>query len=425
MNRTKGILDCIQVKSPCTEDWTEMVGNDEVRFCSHCRKHVHNLSAMTRREAEELVLRSSGNLCIRYLRRPEDQQIVTLPDWMDRPALRRIALPIAAGVMAVVLNTSPVFAQEPAQTSFQIVQPQSDSSAPRKFSTKLEGERVVRGTVQDTSGATITGAEVRLININSGEIQLSQSDKLGRFQFDTVTEGHYLLKVSAVGFMGLEVEGLEVTSTQGIEVNPALEVGEMGGFIITTDTLVDTETQAELQTEMALDETKTESILVQQVETGDKSAVLGLLKQGVNPDARNEFGETALMLVGNSKTIAKYLVRYGADVNARNQVGATPLMYAMLQDKAFIPKLLIAGGADVNAADQSGRTALMIAAFEGKTRFIELLIKAGADIEAKDQFGKTALDYAMDAEQKEAAKILTFAKWLSSDVSFIIPAKNP
>ncbi|HMW02452.1 MAG TPA: ankyrin repeat domain-containing protein, partial [Acidobacteriota bacterium] len=147
----------------------------------------------------------------------------------------------------------------------------------------------------------------------------------------------------------------------------------------------------------------------------------------VYPDARNEFGETALMLAGNSKTIAKYLVRYGADVNARNQILTTPLMYAMLQDKLFIPKLLIAGGADVNATDQWGRTALMVAAFEGKTKFIKLLIAAGAEAEVRDQFGKKALNYAIDAEQKEAAKILReemYKKWLSGYVSILIPVEE-
>ncbi len=152
-----------------------------------------------------------------------------------------------------------------------------------------------------------------------------------------------------------------------------------------------------------------ESGLLQAVEDGNASVVLTFLKQGIQPNRRNEHGETALMLVGNSKTIAKYLVRYGADVNARNQVGTTPLMYAMLQDKTFIPKLLIAGGADVNAADQWGRTALMIAAFEGKTKFIKLLIKAGADVGMKDQFGKTALDYARDANQSGVVKLLKAA----------------
>ena len=591
MKRNLRILDRVQVKSPCTEDWNEMVGNGEVRFCSHCSQHVHNLSAMTRREAEALVLKSNGNLCIRYLRRPEDQQIVTLPDWMDRPALRRIVLPVAAGVMAMVLNTVPSLAQNSplAKPAIQITDPARGKSSfqaaeleggirlegvikdpsgaflpgvtvtctnsvtkeslvttsdekgyfrlgflvggeftiryerpgflvaefsvwggnrgeeitlqpdtgqitfcpageiiieknndleegtnslgdsdelfhskafiPEMVTPLIQSERNqevlqsrgndplslsvrqplpafdvtnqrtgVYGTVQDPTGAVITGAQVTLTNLETNQSQSTQSAETGWFQIEGIQNGIYRLSVKVKGFVTTGIESLELKFDQGKEINPVLQaMGEMGGFIITTDSLIDTETQAELQTEMALDETKIQSIFLQQVEAGDKSAVLGLLKQGMSPDARNEFGETALMLVGSSKTIAKYLVRNGADVNARNQVGTTPLMYAMLQEKTFIPKLLIAGGADVNAADQWGRTALMIAAFEGKTKFIKLLIAAGAETEVRDQFGKTARDYARDAEQKEAAKILMeelYKKWLSEDVSILVSAED-
>ena len=38
-------LDRIRVASPCSADWDEMTGNDEVRFCRHCSRHVHDLSA--------------------------------------------------------------------------------------------------------------------------------------------------------------------------------------------------------------------------------------------------------------------------------------------------------------------------------------------------------------------------------------------
>ena len=66
MKKQKDLLDRVSVKKPCTEDWNKMFGNDEVRFCEHCAKSVHNLSMMTRKDAERLVKKSNGNLCIRY-----------------------------------------------------------------------------------------------------------------------------------------------------------------------------------------------------------------------------------------------------------------------------------------------------------------------------------------------------------------------
>src|SRR4051812_11825373 len=59
-------LDVIQIPQPCHEPWEQMSGDDRTRFCGACRKHVHNLSAMPRDEAERLLCASAGSLCVRY-----------------------------------------------------------------------------------------------------------------------------------------------------------------------------------------------------------------------------------------------------------------------------------------------------------------------------------------------------------------------
>jgi ankyrin repeat protein len=54
-------------------------------------------------------------------------------------------------------------------------------------------------------------------------------------------------------------------------------------------------------------------------------------------------------------------------------------------------KLLIEEGVDVNAKDNWGGTALMYAANRDQTETVKLLLKEGADINAQDMFGNTAL----------------------------------
>src|SRR5437763_1363700 len=61
----------IQIASPCTASWDAMKGDDKVRFCTDCRLHVYNLSAMGRREAEEVVRGHEGRLCVRFFQRPD------------------------------------------------------------------------------------------------------------------------------------------------------------------------------------------------------------------------------------------------------------------------------------------------------------------------------------------------------------------
>jgi hypothetical protein len=74
----KHFLNNITIPSPCTEDWNSMTGNDEVRFCKHCNLDVHNLSHMTRSQAQRLIDRSNGRLCVRYHEDPTGRPL-TLP----------------------------------------------------------------------------------------------------------------------------------------------------------------------------------------------------------------------------------------------------------------------------------------------------------------------------------------------------------
>lgn len=64
-------LDEISVAKPCSAAWDDMSGNDRVRFCDHCQKHVYNLSALTRDDAASLVRSVEGKMCIRFFRRQD------------------------------------------------------------------------------------------------------------------------------------------------------------------------------------------------------------------------------------------------------------------------------------------------------------------------------------------------------------------
>jgi len=48
-----------------------MMGTERTRYCGECKLNVYNLSAMTRTEAERLLMQSEGRLCVRYYRRAD------------------------------------------------------------------------------------------------------------------------------------------------------------------------------------------------------------------------------------------------------------------------------------------------------------------------------------------------------------------
>ena len=56
--------DELPIPEPCQASWDEMDGSERKRFCGDCRKHVHDLSALTEDEAAVVV--SEPDVCVRY-----------------------------------------------------------------------------------------------------------------------------------------------------------------------------------------------------------------------------------------------------------------------------------------------------------------------------------------------------------------------
>lgn len=71
MNKFTNPLSNIRVASPCPANWNEMYGNERKRFCAECKLNVYNLSGMTRDEAENLLIASEGQVCVRFFRRAD------------------------------------------------------------------------------------------------------------------------------------------------------------------------------------------------------------------------------------------------------------------------------------------------------------------------------------------------------------------
>jgi hypothetical protein len=103
-------LEVIQVRSPCEIPWASMSGDDRVRHCSLCKQDVYNLAAMRRDDAEELLSRAQGRLCIRIARRADGTVVTDDCEPARMKALRRsarktlIAAGAFAGTMAAMLG---------------------------------------------------------------------------------------------------------------------------------------------------------------------------------------------------------------------------------------------------------------------------------------------------------------------------------
>jgi hypothetical protein len=103
MRRCESPLDRVTVAAPCGVGWENMAGDERVRFCGQCGLNVYNLSGMTKGEAERLVARAEGTLCVRYYRRA-DGTILTKNCPAGLRALKRRAARVATATASAALS---------------------------------------------------------------------------------------------------------------------------------------------------------------------------------------------------------------------------------------------------------------------------------------------------------------------------------
>ncbi len=105
MTAEKFDLQQLKVASPCYERWDKMTGDERVRHCASCKLNVYNLSEMTKAEAVELIERTEGRLCVRFLRRWDGTVLTTdCPVGVSRARIRLAsALATAAAFVGVLL----------------------------------------------------------------------------------------------------------------------------------------------------------------------------------------------------------------------------------------------------------------------------------------------------------------------------------
>jgi ankyrin repeat protein len=143
---------------------------------------------------------------------------------------------------------------------------------------------------------------------------------------------------------------------------------------------------------------------------GDAAAVKAMLKSGVDVNAAQGDGMTALHWAASrgDAAMAQMLLSAGANIRATTRLGGiTPLHMASQGGHAQVVAALIAAGADVNLSTSTGATSLMLAARGGSADTAARLIETGADINAKEKaFGQTALMIAAGLDRADVVRLL-------------------
>ena len=83
----------------------------------------------------------------------------------------------------------------------------------------------ITGTVTDSSGAAIEGAEVKLTNADAGITRTAQTDQTGNFRFLLLPAGVYTIEASQPGFKAFRRQGIVVEADRSLAVPVQLNVG--------------------------------------------------------------------------------------------------------------------------------------------------------------------------------------------------------
>ncbi len=426
--RKKGVLERVRVPRPCSASWNEMRSIDKsaARLCEQCEREVHDLSRMTNAEAEDLIGKAKGRVCVRLVRdaggrmvTKDAESVRTVPTlhYISRRA-SRIA---AAGAFSAALTLSNASAQTVNQSRIGEVSVTSDTSQAES----KQGKGALIGTVYDWQEAVIPQAEVVLTILpcevrettEKCDVIRATTNEEGQYKFEALPQGTYKIVIKVNGFVPFVKEQVLVLPNKERRVDAVMQVAVVGEIVIVSpaELIFTHEDKISREVNEADDETS-ESVedFLQAAEGVDLDELKASLMQGVDVNAINERSETALMFAAKAsdegaKAAVKLLLNAKADVRMQSKFGVTALMFAALNEDASVVRMLIRAGADVSARDVDGRTALMFAALDGNTAAIKVLIAAGADVNAKDNAGKSIFEFGIESDKIEVVNVLKAA----------------
>jgi ankyrin repeat protein len=135
-----------------------------------------------------------------------------------------------------------------------------------------------------------------------------------------------------------------------------------------------------------------------------------LLKAGTDPNLANAAGITPVHIAagGNSTEILKLLMDYGGNLNSVDSQGNSPVHFAVANSNPGIIELMIENSANLNIRNHQGEYPLHWAVGNGNLLCVQILIDQGVDPDIQDYSGNTPLHWAVFGENPEMVELLIF-----------------
>lgn len=187
-------VERVSIANPCRENWTAMSGGAE-RFCAVCNRSVHDLSALTSRQAAALFANNAGKLCGR----------ITY-DQRGNPIFAKERSPINRLMQISLLSASSV------------------ASAAAAPSCELK-VRVV-----DPLGAPVPKANVEISNAAAGTVSSAASNDPGEW-ISRIDPGVYSLRVGSPGLVPFQ-QDVTCKLSETVSVSASLHLAALMGEVV-------------------------------------------------------------------------------------------------------------------------------------------------------------------------------------------------
>jgi hypothetical protein len=222
----------------------------------------------------------------------------------------------------------------------------------------------ILGRVSDSSGASISNANVTVENLGTNEIRKTQTNAEGTYLVPSLPPGQYKVTAQSQGFKVTSQSGIQLQVAQNARVDAQLEVGSTGEVVNVQGTALQVDTQSS-----ALGET-VDSRRLQEIPLNGRNALqLAELLPGIgnvqvstavtfarnNGSALNVSGSSGsdnnIMLDGT--TLAAAMTNLGVNLPNPDSIEEFKVL-----TNTFSPEYGRAGGGEVLAVTKSGTNAL-------------------------------------------------------------------
>src|ERR1043166_8768183 len=374
-----------EITSPCTEDWNAMIGNDRIRFCSHCQRSVNDLSQLNRKQIRRLILKSKGRLCVRYSvvnPRPPVTPVMVLHK------IGRRASMIAASAFSASLGLSSAMGSSGIpRNQFNHAHLHNSITTNSSANSYIDGgTATLYGVVFDPAGAVITSATITITNVGNNEEQMIYTDGTGQYKLSGLQPGTYNLKIEAAGFAPGDVPQIVLRANDNNRLDQTLSIAQIKE---TVDVISPSNERVEIMGGAMI--ALPSNPLVKAAQDDNIEALKEAL---INTDAnvRDPHTDSTAMehaVRNGNREMIQLLLWAKADVNARDRSGQTPLMMLDEDSTTDIVWDLLNAGAKVNLRDTDGDTALSEIATVNNTKVMKTLLDAGAKVNAVNNKGQS------------------------------------